>query len=370
MERRNTGSAHGASTAPFSYNAVVPNSGPVMDGMSLDALNQPHGAQFWPSLSNFSHLAFDDGLFSNMETSPFSLPTPMSESYTTPTNPTDSSQSHVDESRYPDCASIPPPSDGGHDCFREAYDILGSLSRHRLSNPHSISESPPTPSSAATTANTAHQVPLDHVLRLNREASERLGHLFTCSCAGSPQLTMLYASAIFQILTWYQQTAGCTQTTACTKPASWNATDTRSDGVPMSMTDSTPSSATESGAGPSPWSSTAASTLSAGGGRNTPALSHFPGPVAPAKMAIGTFDIDDTRVQTALKIQLLSGEMRRAGCLIEQFALRNVDGQCMTGEHARLSGVHGLYRSVDAWLRGEHTRIAGMMKAKLKELNG
>ncbi|KAL9004621.1 MAG: hypothetical protein Q9188_002563 [Gyalolechia gomerana] len=376
-ERRNTGSAPCASTSTFSYDGVVPNSGHVLDGqglglgMSLDALDTTHGDLFWPSLSDYPPLEFDDDLFSNMETGPFTLPTPVSESFTTPTKQPDTSHSKIDESKYPDNASLQPPSNGGHDCFREAYDILGSLSLHRFHNTHSISEAPPTPSSALTTASTANRVPLDHVLRLNREASERLGHLLTCSCAGFPQLTILHASIISQILTWYQQAAGCTQTASCTKPASlWhNPTDTRSDVCPTSLTDSSPSSASGSGAGPSPWSSTAASTLSTGGGRNTPTLPHFPAPVAPAKMAIGTFDIDDTRVQTALKIQLLSGEMRRAGRLIEQFSLRNADGQCTTGEHARFGGVHGLYRSLDAWLRGEHTRIAGMMKEKLRELN-
>ncbi|KAI4180809.1 MAG: hypothetical protein L6R41_007010 [Letrouitia leprolyta] len=379
-ERRDTGSSHGTNTSTFSYDSIVPDSSHGLDGqglglgMNLDAIDTSHTDLFWPSMSNYPPLDFDDGLFSNMDSGPFSLPTPVSDSH----NTTPRKQSYAEENRYSDNASFQPPSNGSHDCFREAYDVLGSLSLHRFPIPLSTPQSP-VPNSASTSTNAANRVPLDHVLRLNREAIERLGSLLSCPCAGSPQLTILYASIISQILVWYQQAAGCTQiASTCAKSASWNPNaETRSDSntVPLSLTASSPSSTSGSVSGPSPWSSTAASTLSTttGGGKNTPTLpmsQQFPNSVAPAKMAIGTFDIDDTRVQTALKIQLLSGEMRRAGRLIEQFAGRNMEGQCVTGDHARFGGVHSLYRSLDAWLRCEHARIAERMKSRLGELNG
>ena len=187
--------------------------------MSVNAPDATHSDLFRPLLPNFTSLEFDDGLFPDMETGPIStLATPESESYATLATQTDASQTQVDKSRYLDSTLLQPVSSKGHDCFREAYDILGSLSFHRLNNAHSISESPP-PGSASTTASTANLVPLDHVLRLNRETSERLGRLLTCSCAGFPQLTMLYASIISQVLIWYQQAAGCTQS------ASWSPAD-------------------------------------------------------------------------------------------------------------------------------------------------
>lgn len=342
------------------------NSKQVLDGhpltftMAFDAPDTTHADSFQPLLPpTFTSLEFDDGLFSNMETGPISsLATPQSMSYPTPGTQTDASQTQVDDGTYLDRALLQPADCKGHDCFREAYDILGSLSFLRANNAHSSPES--------MTASTATPVPLDQMLRLNHEAIERLGHLLTCSCAVFPQLTMLYASIIFQVLIWYQQEAGCTQSD------SWSHKAIRLDTAPVShhmpLTGSSPSFGSGSGAESSRWSSTAASTISAWGGRNTPTLIQFPEPVAPAKIAIGTFNIEDQRVQTALKIQLLSGEMRKTGRLIDQFALHCLNGRCVTDE-CNFDGLHSLYQSLDAWIRSEHSRIANMMKARLTELN-
>ena len=117
------------------------------------------------------------------------------------------------------------------------------------------------------------------------------------------------------------------------------------------------------------WSSPAASTFSTGGALSTPTLTQSTGlAVAPARMAIGTFNVDDLCVQTALKIQLLLGEMRRAGRLIGQFTSHNSGGQCLTDEYT-FGDVNSLYQILDSWLRGEHSRIANMMRSKLGELN-
>ena len=349
----------------FRYDGIVRNSGHVLDGhpLSLGMQDTTHDGPFRPSFADLTSLEFDDGLFPDMESWPIStLAMPGSESYSTPATQTDASQANVDESTNLDGDLRQPANNKNHDCFREAYDILGSLSFHRLNNAHSI----PPPGSASTTASTASRVPLDHVLRLNRETSDRLSRLLTCSCSRLPQLTMIHASIISQVLICYQQAAGCNQ------GPSWSPAEVRSDAAPTShhnsLTGSSSSSGSGSGAGSSTWSSTTARTSAAGWGRHTPPLIQLLGPVAPAKMAIGTFNIDDLPVQTALKIQLLSGEMRRAGRLIDQFALHGFNGHSMTDEY-NFSDVHSLYQSLGAWLKSEHSRIANMMKAKLRELN-
>lgn len=379
---RDRNNSYSIGTGGFGYDGIVLSSGPILSVNNLfsargavdghpnslkasdDALLAMHSDLFGPLLPDITSLEFGDGLSSNMETWPFStLGSPELEGYSTPASQTEASQTQDDESSCFDSTLLPPVGSKGHNCFREAYEILGSLAFDSLNNAHSIPESPPC--SASTTASTANRVPLDHVLRLNREASERLGRLLNCSCAGSPHLTLLYASIISQVLIWYQEAAGCTQS-ASRSPAAMSL-DTASHLV--SRTGSSPSSGSGPGSGSSAWSSTAASTFSTGGARNTPTLTQFTDLAdVPAKMAIGTFNVDDLRVQTALKIQLLSGEIRRAGHLIDQFTSHNSGGQRLTNGYT-FGGVHSLYQSLDSWLRGEHSRIANMMRSRLRELN-
>ncbi|KAH7120579.1 hypothetical protein EDB81DRAFT_814427 [Dactylonectria macrodidyma] len=210
----------------------------------------------------------------------------------------------------------------GHDCPRAAYDILRNLS---FPNHANHSASPLTSTPAPTSLHMGIQVPLDHVLRLNSEASERLGPLLSCPCARSPNLAFLYASIISKILLWYQQAAGYTHS------ASW--------------------------AHPAPEYPSGSEHMS---GPYTTGMA-----VAPAKMAIGSFNVDDLRIQTALKIQLLSGEMGRASRLIDQFT--SLSAESLDESHS--GSVDRLYQSLHSWLRGEHLRIANMMRLKLRELN-
>jgi hypothetical protein len=83
-------------------------------------------------------------------------------------------------------------SQAPHDCPREAYDILGTLT-----SPHALAE---IPKDAATTTVLTH---LDFVLQNNKGALGRLNKLLECSCTKSPHLAMLYASIISRILIWY-----------------------------------------------------------------------------------------------------------------------------------------------------------------------
>jgi hypothetical protein len=113
----------------------------------------------------------------------------------------------------------------------------------------------------------------------------------------------------------------------------------------------------------------------------TPATTRWPSPatsggsgtgeiaVAPTNLAIGTFNVDDLRVQSALKIQLLFGEMRIAARLVDQFVASHNLGSPRLGDKSSFGGLESLYQSLDSWLRVEHSRIADMMRSKLRELN-
>ncbi|KAF2637342.1 hypothetical protein P280DRAFT_472068 [Massarina eburnea CBS 473.64] len=207
------------------------------------------------------------------------------------------------ETPHPNTASTALVRESGHDCSREAYDILGSLSLFNLDNP----DNPDNPSGSASNIGAATiQIPLDHVLRLSREAGERLSKLTACSCPPCTNFALLCASIISRVLNWYRQAASSASTTAAS--------------------------------------------------------------VTPASIAVGSFNVDDLRVQAALKIQLLLGEMRRAGVLIDQFSLHN-SGRLQHPDEASHGGVESLYQNLDSWLRGEYARIIGMMRSKLRELN-
>ncbi|KAG6995598.1 hypothetical protein G7Y79_00044g080690 [Physcia stellaris] len=333
--------------------------------MSVDGLNVMNNDMFGPLVPNFTSLDFGNTLSSSMEAIPLSTwGSPIPEDYSSPTTRTEVSQFQLDEgTKYLNSALLSSVGSKGHDCFREAYAILGGMSAHSLNN--ALSSDELRSDLASTTPSHANQVPLDHILRYNRDASERLGRVLTCSCGGSSRLALLCASIISHILIWYQHSAGCTQID------SWGPGTTELPAVshPAYRTGSLSGSGSSSEGGSSTWSSTLASGFSADGSASTSALTQSTRlAVTPAKMAIGNFDVDDLRVQTALKIQLLSGEMRRAGRLIDQFASRNTGSQCSADDHT-FGAVNNLCQSLESWLRGEHSRIANMMRSKLRELN-
>ena len=342
----------------------------------------PYGNLVAPSLANFTSLDFDEWVFPNLssdnllsttatpistslESGGFSAHAPISaalESGRHSTQPAVKSMTHhLDQSTYIDSSSIA--GSRGHDCPREAYSVLGSLSFLSLNQivpapPYSV----PASASASTSTGTASGVPLDHVLRINREASESLSRLLTCPCARSPHLALLYASIFSRILIWYQQAAGCTQS------ASWSPAAATLDTALRSASTSTSTSTSRSGSGSSPWLSSAASTISTGCA-STPTLSQTTGlAVAPTQMAIGSFNVDDQRVQATFKAQLVSSEMRRAGSVIDLFASESSSGQS-SADGCSSGGVDSLYRSLSSWLRSEHSRIAGIMRSKLSELS-
>jgi hypothetical protein len=269
---------------------------------------------------------------------------PAMESYLTPST-------QADGPRFFDDASKVHRSSNGHNCFREAHDILGSLSLSNINDASKLS-------SQGNSSGSTDVIPLDHVLCINREAGKRLGHLLACQCTRTPFLALLCASIISRILILYQQAAGYMQGSLWDPTAL--ALETAS--VPMSIVPSSSSSTSAFGTASS-------STWSSAPSVNTPSSTTFTGSaVGTTKIAIGNFNVDDQSVETALKMQLLSGEMRRAGSLIDQFTCHNSRSQSLGGEDT-FGGVSDLYQSLDSWLRCEHSRISNIMRFKLRELS-
>ena len=313
--------------------------------------------------------SFDNSLSSNL------LAGPNTQTEALMTNPA-AHNPQIDEFSIQDSAPLTLDGIKNHDCPCEAYEILGSLSFLNLREGHPVPILGATSTSSATeigTGSSTNEVALDRVLRLNREASERLGGLLNCSCARSLNLALLYASNISRVLYWYHQAAACTQDPAAMRP---KTTEPASHYPSPNL--SPPDLNPGGGAGSSStWArAPAAGTLGTGAAAATAAAQTSPsstqssGPVvASAKMAIGSFNVDDLRVQTALKIQLILGEMGRVGRLIDQFiASHNAGGQYLA-DTATFGSVGSLYQCLDSWLKGEHSRITSMMKSRLWELN-
>lgn len=296
----------------------------------------------WPSLPESDSLEFNEFAFSDASTNNLQCKNVDFESMATPySTQLTASQSRADESPHADGAamSVKLSEDECCNCPQQANDIFTSLYCLNLGQNSSIpltatsSASDMSPNSA-TESSSLDRVPLDHVLRLNRDASERLGCLIECPCANTPHVALLYASIISRILVWYQQAAGCTQ-----NPSSRNHAASTASSTATSFRTNT-------------WASTPSTGFS----------------VPPAKMAIGNFNVDDLRVESALKMQLLAGEMKRAGHLVDKFTSHYSSSQNLT-EEAFLGGADSLYSKLDSWLRREHSRIDNMIRSRLRELN-
>jgi hypothetical protein len=250
-----------------------------------------------------------------------------------------------DDSCQPDCK-----------CVREAYDILGNLSFMNPNKTQSAITS--APSAAATPAN---QFPLDYILHVNRECSERLGRLLTCACAGCPHVASLHASIISRILNWYYREAGCSKSNLPNATGLPVDTAMRSAVLPTGSLDGA-----LCGSPSSPWSSSTSASASISGSSSMSGMSGMSARnLNSTQMAMGCFHIDDERVQAALRIQLLLGEMKRVGCLVDIFASRSSRA---TDESASGS-VDTLYKSLGSWLAREHSSIVEMMRFRLREVS-
>ena len=316
----NFGPFHSVSSVPSAWDADDSDNKNLMT--SVDASDVLQNDLSGSSTSNFTSLDFyRDFPEKHLQSGPLStFGSPKFEAYPSSAAETTTSQPQIDENVFLDSASVPSGRSGDHDCSREAYDILGSLSLLHLNMAYGI---PGSASSSASTTSTTHRVPFDHILRLNRESSERLGRLLTCYCARWPHQALLYASIISLVLTWYEEAAGYTQ------KASWS---------PLSTTVDTSSSHESPSGSQSPWSTTAVGTLNVDGLRIPTYAGATALAVAPTHMAVGSFNIDDEQVQAALKIQVLLGEVKRTGSLIDRY--RSSSGV----DEFTFSSVDGLYK--------------------------
>ncbi|KAI8628945.1 hypothetical protein F5Y19DRAFT_435648 [Xylariaceae sp. FL1651] len=89
--------------------------------------------------------------------------------------------------------------------------------------------------------------------------------------------------------------------------------------------------------------------------------------LTPSIMTVGSFDVNDLRVQAALKLQLLLGE-RKVSLLIDRFAANYSRYLSMNKEPA-FRGSDGFGHSLEGWLRDEHLRAVTVVKSRLRELN-
>ncbi|RYP66676.1 hypothetical protein DL771_007675 [Monosporascus sp. 5C6A] len=329
---------------------------------SLNLLEAFHNNPLGPSVMNFQSL--DNGqwdltntiggdLSANPEPELFSLGWPEFEGSPPSTAQTTASPTLVDDGLNLDVCSMPHDESKHHDCLQEAYDILGSLSFPHTNNTHSAT----TPVPGATPTSTSH-VPLDFILHLNREVSKRLWRLLGCSCASFPHLTFIYASVIARVLLWYCREAGCSRSPPRNAPSDTAVLPGVSPSEPLfgSLCRS-----------PSSWPSGVADTANTTSVSGSSIPPNMPAPVpdlGPTQMTMGTFSIDDQRVQAALRIQLLLGEMKRIGFLIDAFTSRSSGGM----DESTSGNVDTLYKSLGSWLAGEHSSIVKVMRSRMKEV--
>ncbi|KAI1655197.1 hypothetical protein F4813DRAFT_398548 [Daldinia decipiens] len=330
---------------------------------SVSVLDEFHNDQLGPPLTNFSSLDMNEWVLTNiirdepsstnLETEPFHLGWPELESSPASTGQTTGAHTPGDDRIYLDSPFMQHDDAKNHDCTREAYEILNSLSSLNISKAHSRTTPPP-----GTTATSINCVPLDFILQLNREATERLGRLLSCSCANYSHLAFLYASIIGQIVLWYSREAGCSKTSSLSPIP--NATIRHGMSPSCSSTGSMCRS-------PSSWLSIGASTANTSvSGSSTPSgTRNAAKDLAPTQMTMGCFSIDDQLVQAALRIQLLLGEMKRVGYLIDVFASRSSTRM----DESTSGNIDDLYKNLGSWLGKEHSKIVEMMRVRLRDIS-
>jgi hypothetical protein len=296
----------------------------------LSTINAPTDEQDLPPFIDFTSIDFPEALL----LSPPAAPIEASQSATVAPAP-----------QYLESGLTTATSNTDHDCNREACSILSGLSFQTFC-----------PSSA--TLGTAIQntspftpVPLDQILRLNRDANDRLGRLLMCPCARRPDLVLLYASIFSRVLTWYQQAVRRDLRTPGPSGDSGNDAALQVLDSGIGLHHSTSNS----------WCSTPSST----GGACTPASTGgYAILVAPIQMAMGSFDIDDQQLQSVLRIQLVLSEIRRMGSLMDRFTSQSTGDK----EESSCSSIDDLYTSLGTWLCREHSRFVEMMQSRLKEI--
>lgn len=219
----------------------------------------------------------------------------------------------------------------GHDCYQEAHEMLGSLLLTDSSwngRRGSLDETSPGDGAFPFFSKSHGSMTLDQLLLLNGKAVERLSCLLACPCASSPHLMMLYVSTISAILSRYQSAAG---SASCMPCPTWDI-----------LALQRASSHTE-------------------GINNTGPM------VSPARISIGAFSVDDPKLQSALNIRLLASEVARVAGLIDQIASYH-SGTSFLGGASSGDQMDGMYQNFATWLRGEHSRVTDVIRAKLRDV--
>ncbi|KAH6645458.1 hypothetical protein BKA67DRAFT_113096 [Truncatella angustata] len=235
-------------------------------------------------------------------------------------------------------------------CLRESYDILCNLS---LMNPGKFQST--MASETTTTGAPADHFPLDNILQLNRECSERLCRLLNCSCAGYPHLALLHASIISRILIWYHQGLSYSSSSSHTSSPSLIATALNTAVSPTNLLHKAPGMSP-----PSPWSTSTVVSNTSTGGSSTPTKMQ-----GSTQVAMGSFITDDERVQASLRIQLLLSELTRLAVLIKDFASRGSKAIDVSASGT----INPLYHSLGSWLLSEHASIMEIMRSRLMDFS-
>ncbi|KAI0437219.1 hypothetical protein F4803DRAFT_571074 [Xylaria telfairii] len=374
-QSRNTISGTSLGFGAVSHSSESAVSGTKDLFVDIDALDESALTPF--DLGDWMDIGQNHGLFSaNLQFDPLSLSNSSrlevsGLSTEAPTSRATSSES-LDywipaQSNFPSQASSPT-SDRW---YGEMYEILGSLttpgrSRHHRPSVSSSSSMAIGASSLPPLECASDKIRLDDVLRLIKEASERLCNIFASNDDKSPTLALLSATVISRILSWCKQIVA----TMHRAPQTSNHGSSSPSVIlnPHQQRQATPT-ATPTTLATASTNSVASTTMSLQNTPITPASSQSLGMgLTPATMTVGSFDVDDLRVQAALKLQLLLGEMRRVGFLINRFAAYHSEHSSMD-EEARFRSSNGLGQSLEGWLRDEHSRVATLVKSRLRELN-
>ncbi|KAI0199061.1 hypothetical protein F4808DRAFT_462251 [Astrocystis sublimbata] len=357
-----------AGSAPITLDPVAANSNGLMLDLEVDSVynNFP-----MPPISDFTSLDLDGWTLPGYASDRLSTVNSQPTSAHTPNSPYPGNFSwtgvHSEQLVTLECNGNINLQTGSalqaHDCSQQAYEIMRSLSIADLSSSDPTSASGMTPS--IHTEGSVNRVPLDHILRANHESTERLSHLLACSCSVAPALALLHASIISRMLMLYQEATSSVDGITQYPEASNMDVDILGPLLTAS------SSSSGSRPWPSTWPSTPGNTrANDGSGGSPPPAMTSPSwiTVAPPTMAIGTFDVDDMRIMAAVKMQLLLGEVRKLGQLIDYFTSQTSSKQSSSSQHT-FGSVASLYHSLGAWLKTEHSRIASMISSKLREFN-
>lgn len=266
----------------------------------------------------------------------------------------------VSERLHLSTTTSPPHSTSIHDCHRDACLVFESVSHLNVENVGEIQ------ADVRPGATSRPQAPLDHVLRINRAACESLIRLLECPCAISPHLALLYASILSRVLIWYQDAIGCATSTPII-PLSTGKSPPTSLYTRYLSTSSSSSSmnnlADSAFAGHTLDSSeSSGSSETCPSSKRNPSIPAWAQEVAPTRIFMGTFEIDDQYVQADMNKYMIASEITRASAVIDAFATRggnSTDEACLVGE------VDSLYRSLSAWLRMQLSKTVDLTKPNL-----